>query len=181
MLIVTLAVALGFLAGRAAGSGAPAKTAVRQVTTTQTVTSQVTAAPPTPSSGPFNQVIGTGNRCSMQKGNQLQLGVEVQNELDVPITLIGVHVPYATGDELRPIGSTRGACGQLPGADNSITGYPVAVGALVWVTVTIDVLTDCPAAAHLTIMINYSRNGQPATTLIGDFPDLGDVPYTGCR
>lgn len=124
VLIVTLAVALGFLAGRAAGSGAPAKTAVRQVTTTQTVTSQVTAAPPTPSSGPFNQVIGTGNRCSMQKGNQLQLGVEVQNELDVPITLIGVHVPYATGDELRPIGSTRGACGQLPGADNSITGYP---------------------------------------------------------
>lgn len=191
VLIVTMAVVMGFLAGKATGSGVPAakivrqvtstQTVVRPVTSTQTVVRQVTAPRPTPSSGPYNQLIGTGARCSAQKGHQLQLGVEVGNELDVPVTLVGVRVPYTPGDELRPVGSARGACGELHGADDSITGYHLAVGASIWITVTVDVLTDCPAALHATILLDYSRNGHTASTMLGDFPDLADVPYTGCH
>ncbi len=191
VLIVTLAVVLGFLAGKATGSGAPAaktvrrvtstQTVVRPVTSTQTVVHQVTAPQPIPSSGPFNQLIGTGARCSLQDGHQLQLGDEVRNELDVPVTLVGVRVPYKAGDALRSIGSIRGPCGQLPGADHGITGYHLAVGASVWLTVTVDVLAGCPAALHLTILLDYSANGHTATAMLADFPDLGDVPYTGCH
>lgn len=191
VLIVTLAVALGFLAGRAAGSGAPAaKTAAAQVTTTVTAVRQVTAtkivvrqvtARPAPSS-PFNELIGTGARCSAQNGHQLQLGVEVRNEFDVPVTLVGVQMPpYAPGDELRPVRTALGACGQLPGSDNSINGYRLAVGASVWITVTVDVLVDCPAPLHLTIPLDYSQSGHAATTKLYGFPDLGGVPYTGCH
>ncbi len=190
VLIVTLAVALGFLAGRAAGSGAPAAktaarqvtatvTAVRQVTATKTVVRQVTSRP-APSS-PFNELIGTGARCSAQNGHQLQLGVEVRNEFDVPVTLVGVRVPFAAGDELRPVRTALGACGQLPGSDNSINGYRLAEGASVWFTVTVDVLIDCPAPLHLTIPLDYSQSGHAATTKLYGFPDLGGVPYTGCH
>jgi hypothetical protein len=191
VLIVTMAVVLGFLAGKATGSGAPAAKIVRQVTATrtidvpvtatQTVVRQVTAPAPTPSAGPFNQLIGTGARCSLQKGHQLALGDEVRNGLAGPVTLIGVRVPYAAGDELRPVGSVRGPCGQLPGADNSIAGYHLPVGASVWLTVTVDVLTSCPAALHLTILLDYTQNGHAGTAMLADFPDLGDVPYTGCH
>jgi hypothetical protein len=181
VLIVTMAVVLGFLAGKATGSGAPAAKIVRQVTATRTIVRQVAAPKPTPSSGPFNQLIGTGARCSLQKDHQLQLGDEVRNGLDGPVTLVAVRVPYAAGDELRPVGSIRGPCGQLPGVDDGITGYRLAVGASVWLTATVDVLTGCPAALHVTILLDYTENGLIHTAMLGDFPDLGDVPYTGCH
>jgi hypothetical protein len=175
VLVVTLAVGigLGFLSGKhVSGSEAPATT---------TVVREVTAPRPAPSSGPFNELIGTSARCSLQRGHQLQLGVEVRNELDVTVTLASVRVPYAAGDQLRPVGSARGACGELPGSDNGIEGYQLAVGTSVWLTVTVDVLTDCPTPLHLTILLSYTKSGQPATTTLDGFPDLGGVPYTGCH
>jgi hypothetical protein len=175
LLVVTLAVGigLGFLSGKhAAGSGAPA---------TKTVLREVTVPRPAPSSGPLNQLVGSGARCSVQKGHQLQLGVEVRNELDVPVTLTRARVPYAAGDQLRPVSSARGACGELPGSDNGIEGYHLAVGAPVWLTVTVDVLTECPTPLHLTILLSYTQGAQSATTMLDGFPDLGGVPYTGCH
>ncbi len=32
-----------------------------------------------------------------------------------------------------------------------------------------------------TILLDYSHNGHTASTMLGDFPDLADVPYTGCH
>jgi hypothetical protein len=86
VLLVTLAtgIGLGFLSGKHAARSAPAP---------QTVVREVTVPRPPRSSGPFNQLLGTGARCSVQKGHQLQLGLEVRNELDVPVTLGGVRVP----------------------------------------------------------------------------------------
>ena len=191
VLIVTMAVVLGFLAGKATGSGAPAaKKSAKSPRPGPSTSRSPRPRPlsdrspppqPTPSSGPFNQLIGTGARCSLQKDHQLALGDEVRNGLDGPVTLIGVRVPYAAGDELRPVGSVRGPCGQLPGVDNSIAGYHLPVGASVWLTVTVDVLTGCPAALHLTILLDYTQNGLIRTAMLADFPDLGDVPYTGCH
>jgi hypothetical protein len=51
----------------------------------------------------------------------------------------------------------------------------------VWLTATVDVLTDCPAPLHLTLLLSYTHNGRPATTTLDGFPDLGGVPYTGCH
>jgi hypothetical protein len=174
VLVVTLAagLGLGFLAGRrGAGSGTAA---------TQTVVHEVTAPPPAPSSGPFDQLIGLA-RCSVQKGHQLQLGLDVRNELDAPVVLTNVRVPYTTGDQLRPVSTARGACGQLPGSDTGIANFQLAVGASVWLTVTVDVLTDCPTPLHLTFLLSYTRAGQRATTTLDGFSDLDGVPYTGCR
>ncbi len=189
MLIVALAVALGFFAGKTAGSSArtatPAvlpqvtatQTVVHQVTTTQTTTAQATVSRPELSG---NRLIGTGARCSLQDGQQLQLGVEVRNEFDASVTLVGMHVQTPMGG-LRPVGSVRGPCGELPGSDSGINGYVLAVGASVWLTVTVDVLTGCPTPLPLTMQLNYTENGHAATTLPNGFPDLGGVPYTGCH
>jgi hypothetical protein len=175
VLVVTLAagLGLGFLTGRhAAGSATPA---------TKTVVHEVTAPPPSPTSGPYDQLIGTGARCSVQRGRQLQLGLEVRNELNAPITLANVRVPYTTGDQLRPVSSARGACGQLPDSDSGIEGYRLAVAATVWLSVTVDVLTDCPTPLHLTFLLSYTQAGQRATATVDGFPDLAGVPYTGCH
>ena len=148
---------------------------------TKTVTREVTAPPPTPSSGPFNQIIGTGSRCSAQTDHQLQLGIEIRNGLDHPVTLVDLRVPHHAGDQLRPISTGRGACGQLPGSDTTVDGYHLAVGQTVWLTVTVDVLTGCPTPLHLTILLDYTQGGHTLTTSIDGFPDLGGVPYSGCR
>jgi hypothetical protein len=174
VLVATLAVGLGlgFLSGKHAAGSAATKTVVREVT----------APPPAPSSGPFDQLIGLAH-CSVQSGHQLQLGVEVRNELDVPVTLTSLGASdAAAGGQLRPVGSARGACGELPGCcDTDIAGYRLAVGASVWLTITLDVLTDCPWPLHLTFELSYTQAGRPATTAVGGFPDLGGVPYTGCH
>jgi hypothetical protein len=175
LLVATLAggIGLGYLSGKhAAGSGAPATT---------TVVREVTAPRAAPSSGPFDQLVETGARCSVQNGHQLQLGLELRNDLDAPVTLARLRVPYAAGDQLRPVGTARGVCGELLGPDTSIAGYHLAVGASVWLTATVDVLTDCPAPLHLTLLLSYTHNGRPATTTLDGFPDLGGVPYTGCH
>ena len=191
VLIVTAAVVLGFLAGKASGSGAPAakmasqvtatQTFVRHVTATQTVIRQVTAPPPTPTPGPFNQLIGTGARCSLQNGHQLQLGDEVSNGLEVRSPWSVCEFPTAP-----VMNSDRSAAYEAP-----VARYPALTmtspvtaslsGASVWLTVTVDVLTGCPTPLHLTILLDYSQNGHTATARLADFPDLGDVPYTGCH
>ncbi len=188
VLIVALAVALGFFAGKTAGSSARAtpavvpqvtatQTVLNQVTTTQTITAQATVSRPVLSG---NRLIGTGARCSLQNGQQLQLGVEVRNEFDAPLTLVSMQVRTPMGG-LRPVSNVRGPCGELPGSDSGINGYVLAVGASVWLTVTVDVLTGCPTALPLTMQLDYTENGHAATTMPNGFPDLGGVPYTGCH
>jgi hypothetical protein len=169
LLIATLAVGIGvgFFSGRhAARSGAPATTTVvRSVT---------------PSSGPFDQVISTGARCSAQIGHQLQLGVEVRNELTVPVKLIDARTALPMGG-FRLTGTVRGACGMLPGADDTIDGYELAVGAAVWLTVRLEVLVACPTPLPVQISLRYVQAGHNETAIVGGFPDLGGVPYSGCR
>jgi len=61
----------------------------------------------------------------------------------------------------------------LPGPDNGINGYLLAVGASVWLTVTVVVLTGCQTPLHLTILLNYGQTGLAATTMLEAFSDLG--------
>lgn len=175
--IVTLGV--GFTLGFRVSA---ANSRSRQPLATQTVTRVITAPPPGPSSPLFNQIIGTGSRCSMQTGShRLQLGIEIRNGLDQPVTLVSLHVPSRSGDQLRPVSTGRGACGQLAGADDTVDGYHFVAGATVWLTATVAVLTDCPTPLHLTMQLDYTQAGRPATTSIDGFPDLGGVPYSGCH
>src|SRR6266545_3015151 len=57
---------LGYLSGRHSRAAAPV---------TSTVTQTIGAVVPAPATGPFDQLVETGARCSAQHGHQLDLGV----------------------------------------------------------------------------------------------------------
>ena len=82
-------------------------------------------------------------------------------------------------DGLRVTGVGWGSCGQL-GAITTGNPYPLPPGATTWLTMTLDVLTPCPAPFPVQVSLTYSRAGTDAVAYLGGFSDLGDVPYTGC-
>jgi hypothetical protein len=149
------------------------------------------AAAPTPSattSSPPDFPISltpTGARCSLQSGNVLQLGIEIHNGYPDRVTLDSATVEVPLGG-LRVIRSARGTCGQLPaqigndvGGDD-IAGYDLAPGQNAWLVARVRVLVTCPSPLPVQFEVAYTRAGRHATTLLGGFPDLGGVPYTGC-
>jgi hypothetical protein len=76
-----------------------------------------TSSPPAIGAQP---VTGTGNRCSVQLGDQLQLGVEIVNRSATAATLHRVEAVLPLHG-LRATASTWGSCGQLspvPGASD---------------------------------------------------------------
>lgn len=102
-----------------------------------------------------------------------------------PLAPDPVPIQSQTPTSSRPVPCvSRKACGgRLPGPDNGINGYLLAVGASAWLTVTVDVLTGCPTPLHLTILLDYGQTGHAATTMLEAFPDLsgGTVATTSYR
>ena len=124
--------------------------------------------PPTP----------TGKRCSVQLGNQLELGVEVVNQSSVGTTLMqaGVNLPMGG---LRVAAVAWGTCGQLAPVDDADPD-PLPPGATAWLRMTFDVLVSCPQPLPVSFTITYAQAGGLAVSDVGGFDDLGQVPYTGC-
>jgi hypothetical protein len=120
----------------------------------------------------------TGNRCSVQLGNTLQLGLEVVNSSTSDVSLQRAEVTLPL-DGLRLTETVWGACGQVGGAF-AANFYVLVPGATVWLRMTFDVLTRCPAPLPVQVSLAYAQGGKSALAYLGGFSDLGDVPYTGC-
>jgi len=169
--VAAVALVAGLLLGFAAGhlTASPKRGPARPVSSTSA------AAPPSEVSAIFY----TGNRCAVQHGRTLQLGIEIDNRSGHTITVDRIKSALPLGG-LRQIGSELATCGslQVPGGVPLTT---IADGASAWLTMTFAVQVRCPAPAPVLFVISYAIAGKVSSMYFDGFPDLGTVPYTGCR
>ncbi|HSR87245.1 MAG TPA: hypothetical protein VLM11_23945 [Streptosporangiaceae bacterium] len=122
----------------------------------------------------------TGNRCAVQLGHALQLGVEVVNQSDGTVALRQIEPVLPLGG-LKAVASGWGTCGALielgPGPGQATALGPGATG---WLTVTFDVMVVCPQALPVEFKISYAQAGRLVTAEFLGFPDLGQVHYNNC-
>ena len=172
--LATAALAVGLLAGYLGG---------HLQRRTQEPPRPAATTPPPSSPRPAPQDVApaltaTGNRCAVQHGTTLQLGVEVANQSDQAVAVGQFRAVLPMGG-LRSATASVGTCGALP------TGAPTSValpaGATEWLTITFHVLVRCPQPYPVQFMVSYTAGGQTATTQLDDFPDLGQVAYNGCQ
>ena len=119
----------------------------------------------------------TGNRCAVQHGTTLQLGVEVANQSDQALAVGGFRAVLPIGG-LRATSATVGTCGALP--TSAPTSVTLPAGATEWLTVTFHVLVRCPQPFPVQFVVSYTTAGKIATAQLDEFPDLGQVTYSGC-
>jgi hypothetical protein len=158
---------IGYLVGHSGGSGHPSASA--PATTTPLADT---------GNGPSDAIAPTGQRCSVQHGRQLQLGVQIVNTAAIAVVLRGVEAILP----LRGLHKTGGGwetCGQLRPVAASPT-LRVVPGESAWMTVRMRVLVGCPAAYPVQLRLRYTQAGRDHTTTIDEFPDLAQVGYTGC-
>ena len=183
--VAALAVALaaGFAAGHlTAGSPAPrARPTAGTVASTPATAVRAPATPPAPAfaSGAFPQIFFTGNRCSVQHGHALQLGIEIVNRSGRTITVNQIKSELPLGG-LRQVSSAMATCGALP-VPGGVPLTTIPDGTDAWLSMTFDVLIRCPAALPVLFAIDYATAGRLASVYFDGFPDLGSVPYSGCR
>jgi hypothetical protein len=170
--LVVAALAAGAVAGYLVG--------IRDVETQAGTAGPGPHASTTGSAAPLaaQSVTRTGNRCSAQLGDRLQLGVEIVNQSATTATLRRVETVLPL-DGLRATASAWGSCGQLPSVD-AATPHSLPPGAVTWLTTTFDVLIPCPAPIPVLFTLTYTQAGHTAVSDLRGFPDLGDVPYTRC-
>jgi hypothetical protein len=169
--------------------------------------------PPPPPGGPaYSSNLGTtalsglaqtGGACSVQRGRDLQLGVEVINLSGTPVTLGQVR-PILPHGGLRLVSQQWAPCAALSpswqAADGGMivfvksstgvveVGSSTPGGAAVlqpngtaWLSVTFRVLVACPSPLPVQFSVSYQQNGRTDTAQLPGFPDLGQVAYTGCK
>jgi hypothetical protein len=173
--------AIGLLVGLAVGYAAGDRHAGKPASPSPTAA----ASPPAPvfAAGGF-PLSQSGPECSAQVGDELQLGLEVMNLSGTAITLRRVGVVLPLGG-LRETAQAWGSCGELPAAGEApgLTLPPtLRPGASAWFTVTFQVLVRCPQPLPVQFTLVFDENGKPAGAMpLPSFPDLGQVPYGGCR
>jgi hypothetical protein len=167
--------------------------------------------PPAPGGQAYSSGLGitgltglaqTGGECSVQHGRDLQLGVEVINLSEKPVTL-GQAKPTLPLGGLRLVSQQWAPCGALSpswqAADGGmivfvksstgavIEGSAMPTGAAVvppdgtaWLSATFQVLVTCPRPLSVQFSVGYQQNGRTGTAQLAGFLDLGQVAYTGC-
>jgi len=124
----------------------------------------------------------TGPGCSAQIGHELQLGLEVTNLSDTPITLRRVEVMLPMGG-LKATSQAWGPCGELPALGEALASAlppTLGPGASAWFTVTFQVLVGCPQPLPVHFTLDYDQSGRSAAMPLPSFPDLGQVSYGKC-
>jgi hypothetical protein len=122
----------------------------------------------------LTQDIGT---CSVQSGRELQLGVQVTNRSAEPIGLGRIRTVLPLSG-LKVVSQQWAPCGAIGAVQVPDTLGP---GDSTWLSVTVQVLVACPAPIPVQFAVGSTYAGEAATVYLPGFPDLGDVPYTGCR
>jgi hypothetical protein len=174
--LVLAAVAL--LVGLAVGYAAGIRHAGKPPSPPRPAASQTT---PSFAAGGF-PLSQTGPGCSAQIGHELQLGLEVTNLSDTPVTLRRVEVMLPMGG-LKATSQAWGPCGVLPAlgeAPSSALPPTLGPGASAWFTVTFQVLVKCPQPLPVHFVLDYNQSGRSAAMPLPSFPDLGQVSYGKC-
>jgi hypothetical protein len=145
----------------------------------------------------------TGGACSVQRGRELQVGVEVINLSQTAVTL-GQVMPVLPLGGLRLVSQQWAPCGALSPSWQAPDGGMIVFvksstgvvevgsatpgGAAVlppngtaWLSATFRVLVACPSPLPVQFSVSYQKNGRTGTAQLTGFPDLGQVTYTGCK
>ena len=140
------------------------------------------AAPAAPFSAGGFPLSQSGPQCSVQTGRELQVGLQITNLSTAAVRLRRVRVVLPLGG-LRVASQAWGPCGELPAGGappGSILLPTLGRGASSWFTVTFRVLVKCPQPLPVQFTLDYDQQGRPAAIRLPGFPDLGQVPYSGC-
>ena len=132
--------------------------------------------------GPFTgsvPIAATGNRCAVQQGTRLQLGVEIVNRSGAAVTVHPARVVLPLGG-LRVRAQTWGSCAQLSSTPGG-TDRSVPPAGTTWLAIAFDVLVPCPAPLPVQISLDYAEGRRTGVVDLLPFPDLGDVRYTDPR
>jgi hypothetical protein len=141
------------------------------------------AAPAAPFSAGGFPLSQSGLECSVQTGRELQVGLEITNLSLTTLRLRRIQVVLPLRG-LKVTSQAWGPCGQLAAADDAsgrILPPTLGRGASSWFTVTFQVLVRCPQPLPVQFALHYDQQGRPAVIQLPGFPDLGQVPYSGCR
>jgi hypothetical protein len=140
----------------------------------------------------------TGGTCSVQRGRELQVGVEVINLSGTAVTLGQVRPILPLGG-LRPVSQQWAPCGAISASWQAADGGTIVLtrpstgqveaagaaflppGGTAWLSVTFQVLVACPRPLPVQFSVRYQENGRTDTAQLPGFPDLGQVTYTGCK
>jgi len=123
-------------------------------------------------------VVFTGNSCGVQRGMNLQLGIEILNQSKKAVTLGKVLPTFPLGG-LHMITSGLGTCGEIPLA-SPFTKPVLGPGMTGWVTATVSVKVRCPQPLPVGFMVSYAQFGRSSATVLNGFPDLSQVAYRNC-
>jgi len=185
--------AVGLVIGLAAGYAAGYHQAPRNASASPTASAS--PAPPVPAPAPQivikgTAIQGTGSvftdglaltqdtgTCSVQSGRELQLGVQVTNSSTEPIVLSRIRTVFPLSG-LKVVSQQWAPCGAIGAVQGPVALEP---GDSTWLSVTVQVLVACPGPLPVQFTVNYTYAGQAAIVTLPGFPDLGQVPYTGCR
>jgi hypothetical protein len=116
--------------------------------------------------------------CSVQTGRQLQLGVQVTNQSAEPLTLLTAKAVLPLGG-LNQVTWQWATCGAIPDG----LGQAVIVlmpGQSTWLTATFTVQLHCPGPLPVQFSVGYLVQSHSVTASLPGFPDLSQVPYSGC-
>ncbi len=177
--------AVALLAGLAVGYAAGARHAGEHAAAPAPARA-TSPASPAPAAAPFSAggfpLSQSGAQCSVQTGRELQVGLQITNLSRTAVRLRRVGVVLPVGG-LRVTSQAWGPCGELlPGgeAPGSVLPPTLRQGASSWFTVTFRVLVRCPQPLPVQFTLRYDQQGRPAVIRLPGFPDLGQVPYSGC-
>jgi len=176
--LIVAALAVGLAAGYAAGDTQRGGAAPRPQPTVTVTAAPSAAAPAATFSLPGSLALTQDTAaCSVQTGHELQLGIQLTNRSTQPVTLTTVTATMPPGF-LRLAGWQWQTCGALPrgGQADEI----LSPGQSAWLTATFKVQVSCPGAAHVQFTVGYRAQGQSWTAALPGFPDLSQVPYSGC-
>jgi hypothetical protein len=185
--------AVGLVIGLAAGYAAGYHQAPRNASAPPTASAS--PAPPVPPPAPQLVIQGTAiqgtgtvftgglaltqdtGTCSVQSGRALQLGVQVTNRSAEPIGLRRIRTVFPLSG-LKVVSQQWAPCGATGAVQVPVILGP---GASTWLSVTVQVLVACPAPLPVQFTVSFTYAGEAASVNLPGFPDLGHVPYTGCR
>jgi hypothetical protein len=120
---------------------------------------------------------GTG-ACSVQAGHELQLGVQVTNQSTTAITLQQAKAVLPLPG-LKQVTWQWATCGAIPAG--LAEDYDVLLpGQSTWLSATLEVQVRCPSPVPVQFSVGYLAQGKSATASLPGFPDLSQVPYSGC-
>ena len=181
--LAVAALVVGVAAGYAAGDR-HTRSAAALPKPTVTVTASPSSSPASASGAAFSfadspaLTQGTG-ACSVQTGRELQLGVQVTNQSTAAITLQTAKAVLPLGG-LKQVTWQWATCGAIPARLDQ--DYDVLLpGQSTWLSATFTVQLRCPAPIPVQFSVGYQVQGKPVTASLPGFPDLSQVPYSGCQ